>query len=395
MQKKIILIAAIAFTASYLHAEQKPDSIKLEEAAVEYLSSQTVTYVLADSIINYSKMFLNTPYRYGSNGNNGFDCSGFTSYVYRNFGYNLPRTSASQAVQYSTIPKTELLPGDLVFFQGRKRNGRVGHVGIVTEPKKDGTFDFIHASVNIGVTITNSQTPYYSQRFVKAARVVDNPMEYMYDLLPRTKIHASANTTQKTETKAQYHTVKPGETLSSVAKKNKTTVAKLKKKNGLRNNNIRVGQRLKVGEEQVMLTGEAPKKKEEATTIETEVPKQNVVAKNNVTSPATHTVKNGESLFRIAKEYDITVEQLKGWNQLESNSIKTGQQLIVKKENGENSSQYNNVAQQLQHTVKKGESLYSISKNYGCSVDNIKSWNNKGSNNLKVGESLIIFPNSI
>ena len=51
-----------------------------------------------DSVVNFGKMFLKTPYHYGSPGISSFDCSGFTSHVYRNFGYNLERSSADQAV---------------------------------------------------------------------------------------------------------------------------------------------------------------------------------------------------------------------------------------------------------------------------------------------------------
>ena len=72
---------------------------------------------LADSIINYGKIFLHSPYRRGGKGNSSaFDCSGFTSYVYRNFGYKLGASSADQAQQFNTVERSNLKKGDLVFF---------------------------------------------------------------------------------------------------------------------------------------------------------------------------------------------------------------------------------------------------------------------------------------
>lgn len=127
---------------------------------------------LTDSILAYGKSYLHTPYRRGGKTPKGFDCSGFTAFVFKRFGFSLGASSQSIAKETPSIDKKEMRTGDLVFFEGRKKNGRVGHVGIVTETKEDGTFRFIHSSTTKGVIISHSNEEYYTRRFVKAGRII-------------------------------------------------------------------------------------------------------------------------------------------------------------------------------------------------------------------------------
>lgn len=78
-----------------------------------------------NAIVSYAYNFLGTPYRWGANGPNAFDCSGFTSYVYAHFGIGIPRTSGAQSCNGSFVSRNNLQPGDLVFF-----GSPVHHVGI-------------------------------------------------------------------------------------------------------------------------------------------------------------------------------------------------------------------------------------------------------------------------
>ncbi|HEY6914365.1 MAG TPA: C40 family peptidase, partial [Paludibacter sp.] len=173
LQRHILLFLGFIFSILLSVANaidmSATDSISAS-SRIDYLSASSVS--ITDSIINYGKQFLNRPYRYGSAGADTFDCSGFTSYVYRNFGYNLEHSSAEQAQQFDTVKRTHLKTGDLVFFAGSRKSKRVGHVGIVTTAGDDGKFSFIHASCDKGVTISSSEEPYYSRRFIKANRVI-------------------------------------------------------------------------------------------------------------------------------------------------------------------------------------------------------------------------------
>jgi len=111
-------------------------------------------------------------YRSGQSSPKGFDCSGFTSYVFKNQGITLNRSSREQYTQGTAVSKKDLRSGDLVFFTSPGSGRRIGHVGIVVDvdPLK-GSFSFIHASSNKGVTISSSNEAYYSRRYVGARRI--------------------------------------------------------------------------------------------------------------------------------------------------------------------------------------------------------------------------------
>ncbi|MBP1664051.1 MAG: hypothetical protein H6Q19_1191 [Bacteroidetes bacterium] len=179
---------------------------------------------LKDSVINYGKIYLSLPYRYGGTTPKGFDCSGFTSHVYGNFGINLNRSSRDQACQFPEVNKENLQTGDLVFFEGHRHNGVVGHVGIVTETKPNGEFNFIHSSIKRGVTISSSEEQYYASRYVKGGRVMvaDNTLirpstniSLDFDKDSNTKFELVPKNKKQKLVEAKYHKVKKGETLSS------------------------------------------------------------------------------------------------------------------------------------------------------------------------------------
>ena len=121
----------------------------------------------ATKIINYAKNFVGYPYSYGSAGPRAFDCSGFTSYIYKNFGYTLPRSSREQGGYGTYIDKSNIAAGDLLFFSNRS-DRVINHVGIYL-----GDGSFIHASTSTrGVVIDSLSTNYYVRNYVGARRVL-------------------------------------------------------------------------------------------------------------------------------------------------------------------------------------------------------------------------------
>ncbi|MDR2682837.1 MAG: CapA family protein [Dysgonamonadaceae bacterium] len=126
------------------------------------------------NIIDFSKQFLGIPYRRGSKGPKSFDCSGFTSFIFKNFGYRLSSSCTQQVTQGIPIGKEELKTGDLIFFKGRNaQSRRVGHVGIVLS-NEEGNVKFIHACRR-GVLIDElNKSSYYKSRYVTGLRVLDN-----------------------------------------------------------------------------------------------------------------------------------------------------------------------------------------------------------------------------
>jgi len=99
----------------------------------------------------------------------------------------------------------------------------------------------------------------------------------------------------------------------------------------------------------------------------------------------THTVQKGETLFSIAQQYEVDIEQLKEWNDITGDNLSVGQSLVIK-------APQKNPEDRKIHTVEEQETLFSISKMYNVSIAELKSWNNLSSNNLSVGQTLTIYP---
>ncbi|MFD0713135.1 C40 family peptidase [Paenibacillus sp. GCM10027626] len=115
-----------------------------------------------DSIISD---VIGTPYHYGGTTTKGFDCSGFTMYVFKKIGVSISRTSGSQSKLGKKVAKSDLIPGDLVFFNTSGKG--ISHVGIYVGDNK-----FAHSSSSKGVTISGLSDSYYEKRYVTARRVM-------------------------------------------------------------------------------------------------------------------------------------------------------------------------------------------------------------------------------
>lgn len=152
---------------------------------------------------------------------------------------------------------------------------------------------------------------------------------------------------------SNYYTVKSGDSLWSISRKFGVTVNDLKKVNNLSSNLLNIGQNL-------IIPG-----------------------KKNNTSSNEYVVKKGDTLYGIANKYNVSVDNLKSYNNLSTDSLSIGQ-IIKIPDNKVNSNEY---------VVKSGDSLYSISRKYGVSVDELMSVNNLKSTVLSVGQVLKI-PNS-
>lgn len=396
----------------------------VEKAIVDstHVSKYIQPVSITDSIIDFGKIFLKTPYHYGGNGPSGFDCSGFTSHVYSNFGINLQRSSADQAKQFPNPSRHNLQAGDLVFFEGRRRNGRVGHVGIVVDANPTGDFNFIHSATSSGVIISNSNEKYYKNRFVSAGRVLHN--DSLLAHAANTKYSApSANTafvsTQRTEIvkrtiAATYHTVRAGENLSVIAKKYGLSVNELKRNNDLKRSNLNVNQQLCITNEQVVSELVPIKNTHEMAEVDNQTQDKanddnnnNNLATNNLQSesPKTHRVKAGETLFSIARQYHTTVTALKAANNTTSNQVNAGQEInigtepsttVAQADIAPNAMAKNNATTQemnfanLTHKVKKGETLTEIGRKYNISVEELKQINRLSKNTLVAGQELLV-----
>ena len=145
------LFVLLAITITSFSSQGQQLSNRKHGTVLEQLEQNSRNNIV-DQVINYAYRFRGTPYRYGAMSPRGFDCSGFTSYVFKRFGIDLDRSSRGQIFDGVRVKKSDLQPGDLVFFQGRSGRGGVGHVGIVTRVNDDNTFHFIHSACSSGVT---------------------------------------------------------------------------------------------------------------------------------------------------------------------------------------------------------------------------------------------------
>jgi len=160
-------------------------------------------------------------------------------------------------------------------------------------------------------------------------------------------------TTNSTPIEGDTYTVKAGDTLYGIASKYNMTVDDLKALNGLSSNLLSIGQILLVSDKNSTPTGE-------------------------------YIVKKGDTLYSIAEQLGTTVDELKRLNNLTSNILSIGQVLLT------NSSGITGEVVENTYTVKAGDTLYSIAKKYGISVDTLKQMNSLTNNLLSIGQVLIV-----
>ena len=126
-----------------------------------------------NGLLDEAMSHIGARYRSGSKGPYTFDCSGFTSYVFRQLGVaNIGASSRDQYARNTPVSRSEMQRGDLVFFTSPRSGRNVGHVGIVVDVDPiTKTFNFIHASTSEGVKISNSNDGFYARRFIGVRRV--------------------------------------------------------------------------------------------------------------------------------------------------------------------------------------------------------------------------------
>lgn len=176
-----VFVSTFMFMPVTAVAENQPEQDAVQEESVsgepmdyydENSEFEALFSVTGDDILDTAEKYMGTPYCMGATGPTRFDCSGFTSYVYKKMNIKLNRTSRDQYTQGISVDKDEVRPGDLVFF-GSRRSGRgVGHVGIVYSIEDDGSFKFVHASCKHGVTISSINDKYYSRMYRGARRIL-------------------------------------------------------------------------------------------------------------------------------------------------------------------------------------------------------------------------------
>ena len=179
--------------------------------------------------------------------------------------------------------------------------------------------------------------------------------------VPNVPRQAIASTQRSESSQHVIHRVRSGETLSTIASRYGVSIAQLKMTNRIRTNLIRPGQRLRIP------FGGA----------------------DAVSDTKIYTVKAGDTLSTIASRYGVSVVRLKRANRLSGDSLRIGDRLEIPTQVAVSEAP-KRVAQSRTHRVRSGESLYTIGKRYGVSVDRIKAANGLRRNTIRVGQELVI-----
>ena len=180
MKKTLFIISLSLFVGLSSKAQEtKPKSLpkQYQEAVTNILGQiPDAANQKAIQVMDFAKSLLGIRYKYASaSPERGFDCSGFVSYVFKNFGFTGARSSVDFAKKGKQVKLEEAKVGDVLVFTGTNSKSRTpGHVGIISSIDEEGKIKFIHSSSGKakGVTITDLEG-YYKNRFLKAVTIVE------------------------------------------------------------------------------------------------------------------------------------------------------------------------------------------------------------------------------
>ena len=246
--------------------------------------------------------------------------------------------------------------------------------------------------------------------------------------------------TYETQTVTKWHKVRRGETLAKIARKYGVTSSSIKRANGLRRSSVKRGQSLKIVTTQrvkvpieksdeptndellaannagteldaeqtdteeievaepaptTVKPAEQPKAKPEPKQKEQPKTKEQPKKRNHSDDAGIitkHTVRSGESLYKIATDNGITVDELKAANNLTNDAVKAGQTLVIpaKGEAAKHAAATKPEQKTSKYTVRKGDNLGKIAAKHGITVDQLKELNNLTDNNIMVGQSIVV-----
>jgi LysM repeat protein len=355
------------------------------------VTGQQALAASGQDVINQAMNYQGKPYKYGATAfsESEFDCSSFTQFIFsKALNVSLPRNSAAQATVGTEVSRSQLQPGDLLFFD-TTGDGGIHHVGIYI-----GNGQMISSEITVGVHITNvfsggGSQSYWESKFKTARRVAETTVNTS---TPTQTSNSEPASTQEKPASASSYTVKNGDSLWSIASHNGMSVSELKSLNGLKSNTIYPGQVLK-------LSGTAAA---ETQTASSESSSPDHSSSSSSASTTTYTVNSGDSLWKIANKNGITVSALKSANGLKSDVIYPGQSLRLSGSAPSSSSatvtqtSYKSKSEKTSshsvsnYKVKKGDSLWELATLHGITVNQLMRTNNLSSTLIYPGQQLDI-----
>ena len=212
---------------------------------------------------------------------------------------------------------------------------------------------------------------------------------------------ASEETVFVRKNKTKFHTVKRGDNLSEIANKYNVAIADIKKWNRLKSNKAPLGRKLKIvtiERQEVAVNNKKETKFNAKEETKTEIANNDV--KNNskdqkieISTPNTeYIVQKGDNLSSIAKKYNVSINDLKTWNNIQDNNVKLDSKLKINKTEVDVASLKENtdLKNKSYYTVQKGDNLLSIAKKHGVLIEEIQEWNGFSDNTVKIGTKLLL-----
>lgn len=186
----------------------------------------------------------------------------------------------------------------------------------------------------------------------------------------------------------KYHKVRRGDNLGEISDKYGVSVAEVKKWNKLRNNNLMAGANLKIIKNERVVTTVRKEIKVDKNVTET------AVASNEANEKSTdfYEVQRGDNLFSIAKKFNVSLEDLKKWNNLNDLNVEQGSKLALVNNDAEpiKETTFKTEVKITEHLVDRGETLGTIARKYDVSISEIKDWNNIEDNMVQLGAKIIV-----
>ena len=186
----------------------------------------------------------------------------------------------------------------------------------------------------------------------------------------------------------KYHRVRRGDNLGEISDKYGVSVAEVKKWNKIRGNSVRLGANLKIIKNERIVTTFRKEVKADKNAIETSV------ASNEINEKPSdfYEVQRGDNLFSIAKKFNVSLEDLKKWNNLDGLNVVQGSKLALVNNDAEpvKETPYKTEVKITDHVVDRGETLGSIARKFDVSIADIKDWNKIEDNNVQLGAKLIV-----
>jgi membrane-bound lytic murein transglycosylase D len=199
----------------------------------------------------------------------------------------------------------------------------------------------------------------------------------------------------------KYHKVKSGDNIGEIASKYDVSASDIKKWNKLKGNNIMAGANLKIVKNEKVTTtvkkeikqplsdkNTAVASTETLKKVKPEVRKEEKTVADS-TSENYYVVEKGDNLGSIAKKNNVSIQNLKDWNNLPDNNVKLGSQMIVSG-NAVADASDEKETKSIEHIVGKGEFLGTIARKYNTTINNILEWNSLSETNIKQGDKLIV-----